>query len=52
MGSINVYLERKESEGCGVKSLLSICLVEATGIRTGILELFLVGELLWLGRLI
>ena len=52
MGSINVCLERKERGGCGVKGLLGICLVEAASISTGIVELFLVGKLLWLDKLI
>ena len=35
-----------------MKGLLGICLVEATSISTGIVELFLVGKLLWLDKLI
>ena len=35
-----------------MKGLLGICLVEATSTSTGIVELFLVGKLLWLDKLI
>ena len=45
MGTINACLEIKVREGCGVKPVLGICLVEAAGISIGTVEAFLVGGL-------
>ena len=45
MGTINACLEIKGREGCGVKPVLGICLVEATGISIGTVEVFLIGGL-------
>ena len=42
MAAINVHLKRKGRGGCWMKSVLGICLVEATGISKGKVELFLV----------
>ena len=48
MGFINVCLEGKGREGCGVKLVLGICLAEQHDKSVGTTELVLVFVLLWL----